>query len=94
MSKKFASIVGSDGMNYRTIAEKLTAKGQKMNHATARNICMSALERVIIEISKRFDMNLGQDDIMAIARDPVFQDAFGDILTELMAQRQQTVAAE
>ena len=33
----------SGGNDYRTIAEKMTKNGQKMNHATARNIFLSAM---------------------------------------------------
>lgn len=36
-----------DGMDFRTIAKKMTAAGFKMNHATARNVLMSALNNFI-----------------------------------------------
>ena len=36
------------GLDYRSIAEKMTTEGHKMNHATARNIFLRAMKKPVI----------------------------------------------
>ena len=70
------------GMDYRTIAEKMTASGCKMNHATARNVFLRAMKKLAEPIcdAYREDVTGTLDDI---SRDPRFQSCMTDMVTSI-----------
>jgi len=71
-----------DGMDYRTIAEKMTDAGFKMNHATARNVFLKAMKKLaepICEAYKSSDSQ-GSDDI---SRDPRFQSCMTEMVSSI-----------
>ena len=45
------------GMDYRSIAEKMTVEGDKMNHATARNVFLCAMKKFAGRDFKPFDVH-------------------------------------
>lgn len=63
------------GLGYREIAEKLTAEGSKMNHATARNKFISAITKLAVPLSK-----ISGTPADEIATNPLFQSAIIDML--------------
>jgi len=68
------------GMDYRTIAEKMTDSGHKMNHATARNVFLKAMRKLAEPVCDAYDHdNIGSAD--AVSRDPRFQSC----MTEMVA---------
>jgi len=71
-----------DGMDYRTIANKMTAEGHKMNHATARNVFLRAMKKLAFPICDLHDIH---DDaaIDRAARDPRFQEGMIEIISDL-----------
>ena len=70
--------VTNRGMGYREIAEQITLEGHKMNHATARNYFLRAMEKLaepLVHITN--DKRTAEE----IALDPNFQDAMIEILS-------------
>ncbi len=78
-SKNGYSSVKGTGLGYREMAEKMTVSGDKMNHATARNVFLSAMTKIVEPIKK----SVGSDrDTNEIIRDPSFQSALQQIMFE------------
>jgi len=71
-----------EGIGYREIAEKMTDMGDKMNHSTARNVCLRALEKIAGPLCEAFSEELGSD-ASAIARDPRFQESMVALLHDI-----------
>ena len=68
------------GMDYRTIAEKMTESGHKMNHATARNVFLKAMRKLASPVCDAYN----RDDVVTVdevSRDPRFQSC----MTEMVA---------
>ena len=51
------------GKDYRAIAEHMTAEGNKMNHATARNIFISALCKIAKPIHTLHGVSLSEEKL-------------------------------
>ena len=68
----------TDGMGYREIAERCSAEGHKMNHATARNYFLRAMEKLAQPICEIFPGR----DVSEVAKDPRFQRAIADLIEE------------
>ena len=68
------------GCDYRTIAEKMTKKGFKMNHATARNVLLSALYKIARPLHQLNDRKMSQEEINITTKDPRFQSGLAEIL--------------
>jgi hypothetical protein len=77
--------VGSDGgLGFREIADIMSADGDKMNHATARNILLRGLHKLARPMCELHGMK-GEDldrESMKTASDPRFQDAVLSMLAE------------
>ena len=71
------------GHDYRTIAEKMTSSGSKMNHATARNIFISALCKIAKPIHDMHGISLSDECLKKTARDPRFQSGVAEILSSI-----------
>ena len=70
------------GMDYRTIAEKMTERGHKMNHATARNIFLKAMKKLAEPVCDAYgDETVGSAD--EISRDPRFQSCMTEMVGEI-----------
>lgn len=85
----YSTVEVENGFGFREIAEKMTADGDEMNHATARNVLL----RGLVKLSKPILLLQGKkyDDIdhesMRVACDPRFQQSMIDILTNELMQR-------
>ena len=75
----YATVTAIEGAkDYRTIADHMTGEGHKMNHATARNYFLRAMEKLaepLVHITN--DKRTAEE----IALDPNFQDAMIEILS-------------
>lgn len=72
----------SGGADYRTIAEEMCHLGYKMNHATARNVFLSALTKIaepIHGLQGRAKDTCVRDTV----KDPRFQEGVAAILSEI-----------
>lgn len=72
-----------EGMDYRTISTLMTEAGWKMNHATVRDIFMSAMSKLIKEIAPRVDVELTEDELYDVIKSNSTHRALQDILEEL-----------
>ena len=81
----YATIKSFDGGDdYRTIAAKMTAEGFKMNHATARNVFLSALLKIAQPIQEFHGVrNCNSASIQKAIKDPRFQEGVAEILTSI-----------
>ena len=70
--------VTNQGLGYREIAEIMTAEGHKMNHATARNYFLRAMEKLAEPMVQLMDNDRRADEL---AVDTNFQDAMIEILS-------------
>ena len=75
-------ISADGGMGYREIAERMTKMGDKMNHSTARNVLMRALEKIAEPLVDEFKHEIGQDPHV-VARDPRFQESMIALLHDI-----------
>jgi len=72
----------SGGADYRAIAEEMNQLGYKMNHATARNVFLSALTKIAepIHSLQGYEKDSSVGDTV---KDPRFQAGVAAILSEL-----------
>ena len=77
----------ADGADYRTIAERMTASGHKMNHATARNVFLGALRKIAKPIHKMHDISDSQENLQVTAKDPRFQSGVAEILESINTRK-------
>ena len=71
-----------DCADYRLIGRKMTARGHKMNHASARNYVLRAMKKFARAIANEEGKHLDEKELAEIARNPSFQSALGDILRD------------
>ena len=71
------------GEDYRTIAMKMTNDGFKMNHATARNVFLSALRKIARPVHKMNGVSVAEECLQKTAKDPRFQAGVADILNSI-----------
>ena len=77
-TKQFAG-----GDDYRSIAEKMTKDGYKMNHATARNVFLSALQKIAKPVHNIHKLSTSGDKLLKTAKDPRFQIGVAEILNTI-----------
>ena len=77
-TKQFAG-----GEDYRSIAEKMTADGHKMNHATARNVFLSALRKIAKPVHQVNNIATSDQILQRTAKDPRFQAGAAEILNSI-----------
>ena len=82
-SKNGYATVSSEGMGYREIAEKMTDEGLKMNHSTARNIFLSAMEKMAREVCSLYNLPTDRDSITNLSADPRFQSGVMSVMKEI-----------
>jgi hypothetical protein len=77
----YATVSKTDGgLDYRSIAEKMTGEGDKMNHATARNIFLRAMKKLATPIHEMYDLEADEISITKTAKDPRFQESISEIM--------------
>jgi len=81
-NKQFAG-----GEDYRAIAEKMTGDGYKMNHATARNVFLSALKKIARPIHQVNNISTNDELLQRTAKDPRFQAGIAEILNSIDVRR-------
>jgi len=75
------------GEDYRTIANVMTKNGHKMNHATARNVFLSALKKIAKPVHQINDLPTSEEVLQKTAKDPRFQAGIADILNSINVRR-------
>ena len=80
----YATVISDHGgLDYRTIAEKMTTCGDKMNHATARNIFLRAMEKFATSVYDLYDVPIDNKVIFKTVRDPRFQESMIELVTDI-----------
>jgi len=79
----YATATNTGGFGFREISEQMTKEGDKMNHATARNVFIRGLIKLATPLCKLQGVpdNMLEEEAIKTAVDPRFQAAVGDILT-------------
>jgi hypothetical protein len=75
--------VTDQGLGFREIAERMTADGDEMNHATARNVLLRGLSKIarpVAALHAKSGSSL-EEETWRIASDPRFQEAMIEILS-------------
>ena len=70
------------GKSYHEIAKAMTEMGFKMNHSTARNVCVDGLKKIAKHVSAMHGVSVNAVDIIRIAKDPRFQAGVSEIMKE------------
>jgi hypothetical protein len=71
------------GDSYHDISAKMTEKGFKMNHSTARNVFVNSLKKIAKDVVSLYNMDCDERDLNRIAKDPRFQDAIVSYMREI-----------
>ena len=80
---KYVTMSDRDAMNYRTIATKMTERGYKMNHATARGVLLSGMRKVATKVLVGMRGHADPADVERIVRSEAFHGYVADLLEEL-----------
>ncbi len=87
--KGYATVTEIPGaLDYRTISEQMTSSGDKMNHATARNVFLSAMRKLAAPMHDLYDLDDSEESIMTTAKDPEFQSGIVDMFEEYGSRSQ------
>lgn len=78
-----------DGEDFRTIAKKMTEAGWSMNHATARNVLMSALSYLIRDVAAKVGKPLTEDELFLVLKNQDTYDSLSDVLEQAYTQLKQ-----
>jgi len=81
MNQGYATV--QDGLDYRAISEIMTERGFKMNHATARNVLLSAMRSLAEDLLVSRGEDSNPDEVDRIARSPQFQAGISEALGDL-----------
>lgn len=87
-NKKYATIGKDfDGMDFRNMAKAMSDSGTKMNHATARNVLLSAMHKFAKQYNRQFGHNLTRDQVKSLAANPSFQSGIGSLVQDIYYQK-------
>lgn len=78
MKKEYITL--DEGTDFRAIATIMTRAGFKMNHATARNQLMSALQKLLTNIVKQTEVKPDREKIEEMMNSQEIHNALADIL--------------
>lgn len=69
------------GVDFRTIAKIMTAHGYKMNHATARNQLILAMQNLLTNVATQVKgPKMKASEVDSLLKDQTIHDHLGDIL--------------
>ncbi len=76
----YATVSSQEGcFTYREIAEQMTAEGDKINHSTARNIFLRAMNKIATSVVAVHQEGVAEE----MAEDPRFQEAIQELASEI-----------
>lgn len=76
--------ISDDGLDYRTIASKMSMIGEPMNHGSVRNNVIKTMSKFVEAIAAEYDVHLTHDQVIEIAKSAQFQNAFGEIISRIL----------
>lgn len=77
-AKKYVTI--EEGTDFRTIAKIMTKNGYKMNHATARNVLISAIKRLLNYSADQVGVKINPEAMNGLVKDQELHSALADVL--------------
>jgi hypothetical protein len=69
-----------DGTDFRALAKKMSDRGFVLNHATARNILVSALRKLFKSIAAEIEMNLSEEKVCNLLTSQDTHDSLQEVL--------------
>lgn len=87
VDRGYATIIGDEGVNYREIAEVMSALGFTMNHSSARNYVLRVMRKFVVALSKAWGKELSEAQIDEISKDPKFQSGISELLHVIEQRR-------
>lgn len=87
IDRGYATVAGDEGVNYREIAETMTELGYEMNHSSARNFVLRVMRKFALSIATAWNVELDDEKVDEISKNPAFQAAISDILQVNEARR-------
>ena len=76
--KKYITV--PEGTDFRTIAKKMSVHGHKMNHATARNLMLSAMETFIKTLGSELGAEMYQEKLINLMKNQEFHNTLSEVL--------------
>lgn len=76
--KKYVTV--EEGTDFRTIAKIMTDNGYKMNHATARNVLISAIKKLLNYSAERVGVKISDSEMKRLIKDQSVHTALADVL--------------
>jgi hypothetical protein len=73
-------VVLEDGVDFRQIAQIMSNKKYVMNHATARNVLMQSLNKLLLFVSNKMGSNITEEQVKEILKDQNVHEALAEIL--------------
>lgn len=82
--KGYATVTDFPGsMDYRSVAERMSSDGDRMNHSTARNVFLRAMKKLVVNMHELYGLELDVAQIERSAKDPDFQRGIYEIMLDL-----------
>lgn len=78
--KSYATVTDEEGVNYRDIADTLTAMGHCMNHSSVRNHVLRIMRKFAAALSSEWSLDLTDAQVDEISRSSSFQRGIADAL--------------
>ena len=79
--RHYSTTLEDDGVNYRNIAETMTALGFPMNHSSARNHVVRVMKKFAAAFAIYvFGKDVTDEKMMEIAKNPLFQSGIAELL--------------
>lgn len=85
--KKYVTV--EEGTDFRTIAKIMTNNGYKMNHATARNVLISAIKKLLNYSAERVGVKIADSEMKSLIKDQTVHTALADVL--YLAQKKEEI---
>lgn len=76
--KKYVTI--DEGTDFRTIAKIMSENGFKMNHATARNVLIMAIKKLLSYSAERVGVKITENELLSLIKDQEVHTALADVL--------------
>ena len=87
VNRGYATVVENEGVNYREIADTMTELGFSMNHSSARNYVLRVMRKFAKAYTDAWLMDVNEQRIDEIAKNPSFQHGVADLLQVVEANR-------
>lgn len=79
-SNKKKYIVVDESIDFRSIAKIMTKNGFKMNHATARNVLIVAIKKIMSYSAEQIGVKMSTDVMTRMIKDQNLHSALADVL--------------